>query len=49
MGGTIYYLVKKFGKQVADGLDEYSQVIFLVLILGHVIHASICYISNMVP
>lgn len=25
MGGTIFYLVKKFGKQVADGLDDYSQ------------------------
>jgi len=25
MGGTIYYLVKRFGKDVADGLDAYSQ------------------------
>eukprot|EP00794_Sanderia_malayensis_P012848 gene12848-14170_t len=25
MGGTIYWMVKSFGKQVADGLDSYSQ------------------------
>jgi len=25
MGGTIYYMVKSFGKQVADGLDGYSK------------------------
>ena len=31
MGGTIFYLVKKFGKQVADGLDDYSQVAILFL------------------
>ena len=26
MGGTILYLVKKFGKQIGESLDEYSQV-----------------------
>eukprot|EP00112_Aurelia_sp_Birch-Aquarium-sp1_P006188 Seg1689.4 transcript_id=Seg1689.4/GoldUCD/mRNA.D3Y31 product="ATP synthase F" protein_id=Seg1689.4/GoldUCD/D3Y31 len=25
MGGTIYYMVKSFGKQIADGLDDYSK------------------------
>ena len=31
MGGTIYYMVKKFGKQVADSLDDYSKVAILFI------------------